>query len=473
MSKYLNVIFSLSLDKRKLPSDWLRAKVIPVHKTGNKHCVENYRPISITSTCCKILEHIISASLFDYLEGQNLLNPNQHGFRRKLSTITQLVETVHELAKAINDKHQVDAICLDMSKAFDRVPHIELIRKLKNFGINSTIVAWIKSYLKNRTQYVEINNAKSGILGVSSGVPQGSVLGPVLFLCYINDIAETVSSGVKVRLFADDCLLYSHITSKEDQITLSSALTSIHDWCSKWKMKINHNKTSFIRITNKIKDILPFEYEIEGHKLQKVSYFKYLGITINENLNWDRHIHSLCSAAERKMWTLRRKLGQATTTVKLTAYLTLVRPTLEYGCIVWDPYTKNQIARIEKVQRRAARFILSRYKSTDSVSGMLSELKLPQLLERRRVARLKFLYLLRGNFFNINTGLYLTKRSARTLRSSHNEQLTTLQARINTFKYSFFPRTIEEWNSLPQHITQTDSVSLFEKSIHLYFDLPN
>lgn len=185
-----------------------------------------------------------------------------------------------------------------------------------------------------------------------------------------------------------------------------------------------------------------------------------MGITISEDLNWKTHINKLCCAAEQKLWFLRRNLKLATAKAKLTAYTTTVCPLLEYACIVWDPSKTYESEKIEKIQRRAARFILSNYRSSDSVTAMLNKLNLPPLTTRRRVARLKFLYLMHRN-----TEQYLKPRLSRTLRSSHPNQLMPIMTRLNTFKHSFLPNTIEDWNNLPPEITKSDSLAHFEKSL--------
>lgn len=468
VSKYLLVIFRASLEQNSLPQDWLIARVVPIHKSGDKHRVENYRPISITCTCCKILEHILSKSLFAYFESSNILNPSQHGFRRRLSTVTQLTETIHDLAKAIDERSQIDAICLDLSKAFDRVSHAQLLTKLLSYGVHTNIITWVKAYLSNRKQFVEFNETKSEILPVTSGVPQGSVLSPVLFLCYINDITEGLDKSVTLRLFADDCLLYSNISCQEDQVTLNSAIKTVTDWCEKWKMKINYEKTVYTTITKKTKNILAFDYQLNGKLLLKTSHFKYLGVTVSHDLNWKNHINNLCCSAEKKLWFLRRKLKGAPSNVKLTAYLTLVRPMLEYASVVWSPFKKNQIDKIERIQRRAARFILSKYKRQDSVTAMLIQLNLPTLSERREIARLKFIHLFYTKYFNLNTERYIQKRSSRPVRHSSPHQIMPITARTDIFKYSFFPCTIEAWNKLPREITQLVSTNQFENAVSSY-----
>lgn len=180
-----------------------------------------------------------------YLEDNNLLHPNQHGFRKNLSTVSQLLEITHDFATTIDSQLQTDAIFIDFAKAFDKVPHSKLIDKLVSIGINSSIIAWIKMYLSNRTQYVTVNNAASDPLEVFSGVPQGSVLGPILFLIYVNDIYTYLEPNVKMRLFADDCVIYTTIRTTDDQLRLNTTLANIACWCIEWGMQINVSKTAF------------------------------------------------------------------------------------------------------------------------------------------------------------------------------------------------------------------------------------
>lgn len=465
VSKYLFVIFSASLVNCEVPLDWLSARVVPVYKSGDKHSVENYRPISLTCACCKLLEHIVSKELFKFLEHSNIFLSNQHGFRKSLSTVTQLTETLHDFATSMNNRGQIDALCLDLSKAFDRVPHPELINKLLKLGINHKVILWIKAYLTNRKQFVEISKTNSCYVRVPSGVPQGSVLGPVLFLCYINDIVENIGPSIAVRLFADDCLLYSVISCHDDQVRLNSALQTVEKWCKESKMKINLTKTIHCTITNKKQNILPFVYKLGNEPLVQVNEFKYLGLTISSNLSWKTHVDNVCSAARKKLWYLKRNLKLAPPETRLTAYKALIRPTLEYASIIWDPFRAYQINKLEKIQRMAARFILSRYQRTESVQEMLNYLNLPTLCDRRKIARLKFFYMLQNGQFNFNTDPYIVARQIRPLRGNHLNHYQIDTANIDAYKYSFFPRTITDWNSLPQELTTANTLTLFEKSI--------
>lgn len=231
MSYFLVRIFTVSLQKAVVPSEWLLVRAVPIFKTGDRLHVENYRPISITCAVYRMLEHIISKYSVECIETNNPFYAKEHGFRRRLSTVTQLFEISHCFTEAINSKEQIDAVSIDLSKAFDRIRHVKLITKLCDFGINPGNICCIQAYLQNRLQFVEIAGEHSCSLPVTSGVPQGSVLGPILFLLYVNDISDSVHPAFEVRLFADDCLLFCRVRSVRDQELLNDSLKVVHDWC--------------------------------------------------------------------------------------------------------------------------------------------------------------------------------------------------------------------------------------------------
>ena len=208
-----------------LPSDWLTSMVVPFHKKSSKDNPANYRPISLTCLCCKVMEHIVLSNLNRHLSDNNILSPLQHGFRANLSCETQLVLTFHDWATIVNQQSQVDALLLDFSKAFDKVSDKKLIHKLAQYGISGKSQAWIAAFLQNRTQFTVVNGTHSTTTLVTSGVPQGSVLGPSLFLLFINDISSVTSS--QLRLFADDTVLYKAINSKDDQHVLQEELSNL------------------------------------------------------------------------------------------------------------------------------------------------------------------------------------------------------------------------------------------------------
>ena len=240
LSRGISAIFQTSIDSGTLPEDWVNANVAPIYKKGDVHQAENYRPVSLTSVSCKLLEHIICKHLLNHLEKNKILTNLNHGFRSGYSCETQLLITLEDLLKYNDNGEQTDIIILDFSKAFDTVPHDELLLKLSNYGVSGNIHSWLKNFLTTRKMQVVVDGEYSKSVPVLSGVPQGTVLGPLMFLCHINDLPKSVIS--QVRLFADDCLLYRTIKSEQDHITLQKDLQSLETWADTWGMRFNAKK---------------------------------------------------------------------------------------------------------------------------------------------------------------------------------------------------------------------------------------
>lgn len=441
LAKFLVTIFQCSIKSASLPIDWKLGRILLILKKGDPQIIPNYRPISMTSSCCKMLEHIIAICITNFLDEHHILSPFQHNFRKGLSTVTQLVSVVHFFTSVLDKAGQVDVIFLDFRKAFDRVPHDKLIFKLQVTGLPQYLIAWVTAYLKGRRQYVDVNGQSSDLLPVNSGVPQGSVLGPLLFLIYCNDIVDNIRDPVQIRLFADDSILFSDIQSQDNQLALNTALGNILAWCNKWGMELNLDKSVFLRISNKTKPLL-FQYFVSNHPLVEVNEYKYLGITLTNTLSWNTHIANVASSAFRKLCLLRHKLREAPAQVN-----TLIRPKMEYACVVWDPHTKKNIDSLEKIQRRAVRFIYSLYGRNVSVTEAMQNHGIVTLESRRKVLRLKFLYSLTNRKLGLDPSHFVTPLSTRRTRHSHALSLTPFFARTDLFKFSFFPRTVNDWNN--------------------------
>ena len=252
---------------------------------------------------CKILEHIIHTSVKVHFELNNILMDSQHGFRRRRSCETQLILTIDDLARGMNHKQQIDAKLLDFSKAFDRVPHQRLLLKLKHYGVRGNILSWIGDFLSARTQEVIIEGSKSSPSPVSSGVPQDTVLGPLLFLTYINDMPECVKSEIK--LFTDDSLLYRRIQDNADCHQLQEDLDKPQESEHKWQMGFNADKCEVIRITNKKRPICS-DYSIHNQKLTIRTEAKYLGVTFSSDLSWSRYAVNVAKKANSTIWASSR-----------------------------------------------------------------------------------------------------------------------------------------------------------------------
>lgn len=242
-------------------SDWKKANITPIFKKGSKHSPANYRPISLTSIIIKTLERLIHIKVLDFRSEHNKLSDSQHGFRPGHNCQAQLLEAAHQWAENIDHKYSTDVIFLEISKAFDSVPHKGLLLKLDNIGIRGSLLRWIDSFLKNRQQRVVINNTSSSWETVTSGIPQGSILGPLLFLflVYVNDIGNGITSTTK--LFADDCTLYRRVNSAQDARCLQQDINHLFTWSQNWQLKFNISKCKVIQISNK-KLGIPYTYNI-------------------------------------------------------------------------------------------------------------------------------------------------------------------------------------------------------------------
>ena len=454
----LSMIFQASIDQAKIPNDWRTARVTPVFKKGDRSKASNYRPVSLTSICCKTLEHIIHSNIMAHFTRNEILTDHQHGFRSKRSCETQLILTIHDLAYSMDRGKQIDAVLLDFSKAFDKVSHTKLVLKLGHYGVRGRIQAWIRDFLSNRTQAVVLRGKSSDIAPVTSGVPQGTVLGPLLFLAYINDLPKNIRATP--RLFADDCLLYREINSVEDGLSLQADLERLQEWERDWSMQFNPEKCEVLRITNKRKAIVT-EYKIRGQTLPTVDSAKYLGVTLHNKLSWNPHIERIAKKANSTRAFLQRNLHGSPEPVKAQCYKTFVRPVLEYAATVWSPHSMVNINRLEAVQRKAARFVIGDWRRTSSVTKMLSTLGWETLEERRARMRVAMLYNIIHNNVAISGQQFLQPKVSNCSTRGAATKFVVPSCRIQVYRASFFPDTIMRWNRLPGHVTESATVESF------------
>ena len=236
----LTVIFNSSLDSGRLPSDWLQANVSPIYKKGDRTLPLSYRPVSLTSVCSKVMEHIVHSTVMNHLDHHDILCPEQLGFRKGHSCESQLISTIQDLTSTADNNYQTDMIILDFEKAFDKVSHRRVLAKIHDYGIRGKLYDWVKTFLTERKQRVVVNGEYSDWVSVTSGVPQGTVTGPLWFLIFINDLPNNISS--KIRLFADDCVIYRTIRGPSDADLLQQDLHKLTEWQNKWLMRFNEKK---------------------------------------------------------------------------------------------------------------------------------------------------------------------------------------------------------------------------------------
>jgi ribonucleases P/MRP protein subunit RPP40 len=433
-----------------LPDDWKSANVIPIHK-GNRTPrseISNYRPISLTSICCKLMEHILTSEMYAYLDSKSFFVDAQHGFRRRYNCETQLLEFVHSLASSYDASQQSDVIFLDFAKAFDKVCHSILISKVFQAGIAPKVCTWISDFLRTRKMQVYTEGVLSRPVSVLSGVPQGSVLGPLLFLIYINDLIEVLPDSVKARLYADDCALERIVNCLNDTTVLQTALNCVLEWCEQNRMTLNVSKCKVMTVASTRSPIL-IDYNVLGVPLERVNEYKYLGVTISKDLKWTSHTSNIVSSANAKLGFIRRHFSKTSVTIKKLLYETLVRSKMEYASAVWDPYQAYLARNLEGVQNRAIRFICNNYEyQNSSISALREGLAMDTLEDRRSASSTKLFTKIYCNELGINMNSYARKKHEIRTRTQHPHSLEPIRARKDVFKFSFFPRMVVKWNAL-------------------------
>ena len=461
----LTKIFKKSMAESKIPDIWKSANVTAIFKKGERKNPANYRPISLTSVPGKIMERLIRNALVEHMADNNLFTPEQHGFISGKSCTTQLLEYMEDITQAIDNGDDVDVIYLDFCKAFDRVPHTRLLHKLHGYGIRGELYNWIKDFLSNRIQRVVVNGAESDWQEVTSGIPQGSVLGPVLFLIFINDLPDVLE--VCVKLFADDTKLYKTIKNQHDRQPVQRSVTSAAIWAIDWDMEFNNTKCHHLHI-GKHDSNLNYTIEHQGTDcvITKVDSEKDLGVTIDKNLNFREHISSKINLANRNVGIIFRTFTYLDPEMFKNLYKSIVRPHLEYGTVIWSPmYKKDKIA-IENVQRRATKLVRS---CKDlSYPERLRKLGLPSLEYRRERSDLIQVYKILNDIDKMNKDKLFTL-SAYGATRGHPKKIFKERPRLNIRANSFPHRVVNTWNNLPEHVVMAPSVNAFKSRLNTHW----
>ncbi len=332
MAPQLSLLFSKSMNEGKLPPDWKVADVKPIFKKGQKSNVENYRPVSLTSVVGKVMEGIIRDEIMSHLLNHDAISPHQHGFVSGRSTVTQLLETLELWTKILDEGGSVDIVYLDFRKAFDKVAHERLMRKIESHNIKGKLLEWIRAFLTNRTQKVVINDSTSSTQPVTSGVPQGSVLGPLLFTIFINDLPDKINSDVK--MYADDTKVFRRVSCDEDQQQLQTDLDNLNDWASKWQMEFHPDKCKVLQIGRYNRNLsYTMINEQSVTALSQSVAEKDLGIFVDKHLNFEKQSANVISKANRVLGTIRRSFNNLDCKMCVLLFKALVRPLLEYDAV--------------------------------------------------------------------------------------------------------------------------------------------
>ena len=427
------MIVNLIIVNSAFPNAWKIAKITPVWKNGAKSDIKNYRPVALLSNFSKIFEIIIHKRLTTMMATN--ISVHQHGFVAGRSTTTNLMQICQYISSSLDSGYQVDVIYTDLSKAFDSIDHKKLIHKLRYFGFNPPLCELISSYLDNRSFYVLYNGFNSISLPCPSGVPQGSILGPLLFIVFINDLLMSTASPILA--YADDFKIYSIIKTLQDCLKHQECLDAINSWCNSNNLTLNASKCKVVRYNRRFTEIC-HTYTINSFSLETVPVFKDLGVIFDSGLTFKQNVTSITTSS-LKLW------GFIMRTCKYfrnrqsfeTLYYSLVRSRLEYASIVWNPYYKVDILCIEKVQRRYLKFMYLKTHREYPTQGLeytvlLTCTKDHSLHFRRLLHGIKFMYNLLHNKIMCDPILSLLDFSDR--RTSNRKPLifTNAIARTNT-----------------------------------------
>ena len=455
----LTTLFNQSIQEGKVPNDWKNAEVVAIYKNkGARTKPNNYRPVSLTCILCKVLESIVRDSIVSYFKDCSLYSDSQHGFRHKRSCISQLIQVMDDFSKMIEEGKPIDIIYLDFQKAFDQVPHERLLIKLKSYGIDGIVLKWIRSFLSDRKQWVKVGSSKSLEAPVLSGIPQGSILGPVLFTIFINDLPEGILN--KCKIFADDTKLYGTPENKED---IQRDLIKLQEWSDKWNLRYNVEKCKVLHIgQNNPEEI--YMMGSDDKILSTCDNEKDLGVTFDKDLSFDVHIQNATKKANRALGLIRRAFDFLDKDMFIKLYKALVRPHLEYGNLIWHPRLKRQSIAIENVQRRATK-ILNCCKDM-TYTERLKFLKLPTLKHRRQRGDLIETF----KIFHGHTDISFQQlfRESDYDRTRNSEGKLTRSFAKKPIRAEFFTnRIVNIWNALAPEIKFAQSINNFKNLLDM------
>ena len=466
----LTIIFKRSITKGELPQSWLDAVISPIYKKGQRCMPENYRPVSLLSVICKLLERIITDQIINHIKINEMSCHQQHGFIKRRSTTTNLLEALNIWTEATMHGIPVDVLFLDYSKAFDTVPHKRLMEQVKSFGIQGDALRWISSFLSNRRQKVRVNGQHSEFKPVLSGVPQGSILGPILFTIFVNDIPDEINNIIS--MYADDTKLYAAVASDVESSSLADDLKAVEEWARKMQMRFHPGKCKVMHIgrTNPCREYQMTTDDGQLHTLESVESEKDLGVLVDKELKFSAHCQSKVNKANSILGCLKHTFKNMTEEIFLMLYKAMIRPHLEYASCVWSPHLKRDQDAIERVQRRATKLVPGIRDL--SYNQRLKHLELPTLKYRRERADVIETFRILKQQHEINTDCrcpecpekHMLQINESTRTRGHSCKLTVHHA-TRARRHFFSSRVISDWNKLSESTVSSETVSQFKKQL--------
>ena len=466
-------LFNLSLFSGKFPTDWKIARVAPIYKSGARDDCSNYRPISVLPVLSRAFEKVVYNQLYDYLDSNRLIYKHQSGFRSLHSVVTSLMAGTNDWYVNIDRGKYTGLIFIDLKKAFDTVNHGILLKKLEKYGISGLELDWFTSYLHERKQFCKVNSTSSSINAIGCGVPQGSCLGPLLFLVYINDLPFCLNKG-KVTMYADDTAIsHSSRCLSKLQDDLNQDLVNLQNWLHGNKLSLNVVKTQSLIIGSR-PNIQKIEkqteakpsFEIGDQKINMITDTKYLGVQIDDKLQWDRHIEHVKTKALRALGLIKHAKKFLPSGDLQKMYRGIVEPHFSYCCSVWGCCSETKLNSLQKIQNRAAR-ITTNSPYDASAAPLLQNLGWPSIKDLIRKETATLTYKALNSLAPQYLGELFSKcseGSERILRSTEtNLQIPLL--RTSTGQKAFSYRGAKLWNELNRETKLASSLATFKKFI--------
>ena len=465
---FLVPLFNHCLNQNVVPAQWKKAYITPVFKKGDQSKPDNYRPISLTSAISRLFEIIIHKKIINHFISNNLFSPKQFGFLPYRSSCAQMIQCLHDWCSNFSQGRQTHVLYTDISKAFDSVSHQKLICVLRSYGISYKLLDWLKNFLCERQQQVAINDSLSSPINISSGIPQGTILGPLLFLIYINDIDTCCSSAndnVKISLFADDAKLYGTDVNK-----LQQSFNQLGPWLEDRQLRLAPNKCFSLHLGKS--NLSNPSFSFGNTLISSRPSIKDLGIFVSNNLKWSTHINYIYRNAMNSSYHILKFTKTKNIWTLLRLYKTYIRPKLEYNTAVWSPYLIKDIKKIEQIQKHYTRTIFKRCNIPfNCYSNRLYQLNIHSLQYRRVYFDLVFMFKIINGMSGLNFDEFFVYRTRPyNLRKNECKIDVINQYKSSTWNNSFFVRTSKLWNALPEDLTLISSLQSFKDNLNK-FDL--